>query len=202
MCLTRMEESRRMELHELHVGNCSLCTIHHCLTITSSDDRVGRGLIYCSTAASTHKSHLTEICIYFLCLRIENVCTIALYVLIAACHGNTKVMLSDNLHGEVMLLYLNIGIGAHSSDKSALNLCTCVISMMEDAEFRVTALTMKVESAIFLLVEIDTPLHQFLNLRWSHTHYLFNGSAVGNEVAGNHGVFDMFFEVINHKVSN
>ena len=134
MCLSRMEESRRMELHELHIGNGSLCTIYHCLTVTRCDDRICSGLIDSSTSASTHERHLTEIGIYLLSLRIENICPIALNVLVTACHGNTEVVLSNNLHSEVMLLHLNIGIGTHSRNESTLYLSTCIIGMVENTE--------------------------------------------------------------------
>ena len=48
------------------------------------------------------------------------------------------MVLGNNLNGEMILQYFNVWIGAYGSHQSALNLCSGVISMMEDAKFRVT----------------------------------------------------------------
>ena len=65
-----------------------------------------------------------------------------------------------------------------------------------------SALTMKVELSIVLAVEVDAPLHQFLDLFGSHPHHLLYGSTVGDIVARYHGVFDMFFEIVYSQIGD
>ena len=59
-----------------------------------------------------------------------------------------------------------------------------------------STLAMQVEVAIFLAVEVDAPLHQFLDLFRSHAHYLLYGLWVADVVASYHGVLDVFVEVV------
>ena len=84
--------------------------------------------------------------------------------------------------------------------QSALYLRTGVVGMMEYAELGVSTLAMEVELSVLFLVEVDTPLHQFLNLFGSHTYHLLYSLTVADIVAGNHGVLDMLVEVVNQKV--
>ena len=67
------------------------------------------------------------------------------------------MMLRDNLHGEMMLQNLDVGVVAHCFHQATLNFGTRVVGMVQDAELRVTALAMQVKRTVLLLVEIDTP---------------------------------------------
>ena len=59
---------------------------------------------------------------------------------------------------------------------------------------------MQVECAIFLPVEVHTPLHQFLNLLRGITHYLLHRLAVTDVVACNHRIFDVFLEIVEFQI--
>ena len=112
------------------------------------------------------------------------------------------MVLRDNLHGEMVLFHLDIGIIANGLHQSALNLCSCVVGMVQNAELRMAALTMKVELTVVLTVDVDAPFHQFLNLRWSIAYNLFDGSTVADIVTGYHRVFDVFVEIVQFKISH
>ena len=74
--------------------------------------------------------------------------------------------------------------------------------MVQDAELRMAAFTMQVELAIFLAVEVNAPLYQFLDLCRSVAHHLFHRLAVTDKVTGNHGILDMLLEVVQLEVSH
>ena len=87
-------------------------------------------------------------------------------------------------------------------DKSALNLETRIVGMVEDAKFRVTSFAVQVELAILLAVEVDAPLHQAADAFGPARHHLLYGAAVADVVAGNEGVGDMLLEVVHFEVGN
>ena len=104
------------------------------------------------------------------------------------------MVLGDDLHGEVVLHDVDVGIVLHGLHQSALNLGTRVVGMVEDAELGVSALTVQVEGAVVFLVEVHAPLHELLYLLGCHAHHLLHGLAVGDVVAGDDGVGDMLVE--------
>ena len=65
-----------------------------------------------------------------------------------------------------------------------------------------SALAVQVEGAVFFLVEVDAPLYQFLYLAGCVAHHLLHSSAVADVVAGYHGVFDVFVEVVHGQVGH
>ena len=93
-------------------------------------------------------------------------------------------------------------MSTHGLHQSALNLCTRIVSVVQDAELRVTTLAVQVEVAILLAVEVDTPLHQLLNLFGSHTHHLLDSLAVADVVAGNHRVLDVLVEIVDSQIGH
>ena len=88
------------------------------------------------------------------------------------------MVLRDDLHGEMVLQNLYIRIAAHGFHQAALYLCTGIIGVVENTELRVTALTVQVESAILLLIEVHAPLHQLLDASRRITHHLLHGCRV------------------------
>ena len=107
------------------------------------------------------------------------------------------MVLGDDLHSEMIFFHLDVWTVAHCLHQPALDLCTRVISMMQNTELGMSALTMQVEGAIVLLVEVHTPLHQFLDLCGCLTHHLLHGLAVRDIVACDDGIGDMFVEGIH-----
>ena len=164
MSLAWMIERCRVELHKLHICNRSFSSIDHSHTVTSSDNGIGSSLIHSTASASTHHSNLREVCINLLRLRVQYIGTVALYIVRLSGHLYAKMVLGYHLNGKMVFLYINIGIASHCRHQSTLNLGTRIVGMMQNAKLRVSALTMKVEESILLLVEVNAPLHQFLNL--------------------------------------
>ena len=201
MSLAWVIKGSRVELYKLHVLNCSLGTIYHSLTVACSDDRVGSGLIYSAATAGTHQRHLAQISVHFLCFGVQHVCTIAVDVWCAACHASSEVVLSDNLHGEVVLLDVDVRTIAHSLHQSALYFGTRIVGVVQNAEFRVSTLAVQVELAVFLAVEVDTPIHKFLYLFGRIAYYLFYGLAVADIVARNHSVLYVLVEIVDCEIS-
>ena len=69
--------------------------------------------------------------------------------------------------------------------------------MVEDAEFRVTALTVQIEGTVVFLVEVHTPFHQFLYLLGGFTNHLLYSFLVGDVIACDNGVGNVFVEGID-----
>ena len=87
-------------------------------------------------------------------------------------------------------------------DEAGLYLCARVVLVVQDAEFRVTALAVQVEGAVLLLVEVDAPLDEFLDLSGGVAHHFLHGGAVADPVARYHGVFDVLLEVVHRQVGH
>ena len=202
MSLSGMMEHGGVELHKLHIGHRSLCTIHHCDAVSGCDDGVRCCLIDSSHASSAHHGDFRKIGVHFLRIRIQHVSAIAIDIRCATCNPGAQVVLSDNLHSKVVLLHLNVGTGANGSHQATLNLGSCVVSMMQNAELRVAALAVQVELTLLVAVEVHPPLHELFNLAGRILHHLFNGIAVADVVARNHRVLDVLLEVVNLEVGD
>ena len=200
MRLLGIVEHRGVELHKLHIGHRTLGAIHHGDTVARSDDGVGGGEIDGSATACTHDGDLREIGIYLLSVRVEHVSTITLDVRRTTRDAHAQMVLGDDLDGKVILLDVDIGILAHGFHEATLDLGTSVVGMVEDAELGVSTFTMKVKRAVFLLVEVDAPLHKLLDLLGGLAHHLFDGGTVGDIVARNHCVLDVLLEVVELEI--
>ena len=110
------------------------------------------------------------------------------------------MVLRDDLHGVMVLHDFDVAVSAARLDESALNLEPRVVGMVEDSELRVSAFTVKVEGAVGLLVEVHAPLHQSAYAIGPTLHHLFHSLRVGDEVAGNHGVFNVLLKGIDLEV--
>ena len=105
-------------------------------------------------------------------------------------------MLRDNLHGEMMLENVDIGICLHFLHERELDLRAGVVGMVENPEFGVSAFAVKIERAVFFPVEIHAPAEELIDLRGRVPDHFLHSPAVGEPVAGHHGVVDMFVEII------
>ena len=74
--------------------------------------------------------------------------------------------------------------------------------MVQDAEFGVATFTVQVELSVGVLVEVDTPRDEFLNLCRGIAHDLFHGFAVADVVARNHRVLDVLVEIVDQQVGH
>ena len=73
--------------------------------------------------------------------------------------------------------------------------------MVQDAELRMSALTVQVVFAFAVFIKIHTPLHQLLNLLGCTTHHLLYGSRITYPVARYHSIVDMLLKVIHQQIS-
>ena len=191
-----------VELHELHVLHRSLGTIDHGNAVACSHQGVGGGVINQAHATRRHERHARQESVHLAGFLIEDVCTIALDARRATCHDFTQVVLSENLDGKMVLIDVDVGIGADGLDKRRLYLVAGIVGMMQDAELAVSALAMQVELTFLIPVEVHTPTEQFLNLGRSLGHDFLDGLGVAEPVAGHHRVVDVFLEVIYLKVGH
>ena len=90
----------------------------------------------------------------------------------------------------------------YGADQTVLNLSSRIVFVVQDAEFGVTAFTVQVEVSFCIFIEIYTPTDQFLDLLWSITDNLFDGSPVAQPVTRDHGVLNVLVEVVNKQVGN
>ena len=61
---------------------------------------------------------------------------------------------------------------------------------------------MQVKTAIGFAVEVDTPVHEFLNLLRGLTYHLLHSSTVGDVITCNHRVLDVLVEIIEFEVGH
>ena len=197
MRLLGVVEHRGVELHKLHVCHRRLCAVRHCLTVARGNDGVRRHHIHRSASPCAHQRHSRQIRVHLLLIRAQHVRTIALYVGSASCDIHPQMVLSDNLHCEVMLLHHNVGACPHRCHQSALYLRPCVVGMVQYPELRVSSLAMQVKLTLVVAVEVHPPSHKLLYLCRSVAHHLLHCGAVRDEVTRNHRILDVLLEVVN-----
>ena len=195
-----MIKGSRVELYELHVLYRSFGSVYHCFAIAGCYYRVCGGLVYRSAATGTHQCHLAQIGVHLLCVRVQHVGTITLDVWCATCHYYTQMVLCDYLNGKVVFLDVYIRVAAHRLHQSALYFRTGIVGMVKNSELGVSSLSVKVKGAVLLLVEVDAPFHEFVNLFRSVSNHLLHSLAVVDVVAGNYCVLDVFVEVVYFEV--
>ena len=96
----------------------------------------------------------------------------------------------------MILLDVDVRIAAHGLHQSSLDLSSRVVGMVEDTELRVSSLTVQIEAAVFLAVEVHSPLHQFINLLRCIPYHLLHSFHIIDVVTGYHSVFDMLIEIV------
>ena len=197
-----MIEGCRVKLYELHISHRTLGTVNHRLAITGSDDWVGGSLINGTTSTGTHHGNLAQIGIHLLGVRIQNIGSVTVNIRCTAGNTGTQVVLSDDFYSEMIFLDIDVRAVAHSFHQTALDFSTRIISVMKNAELAVSALTMKIELAILLLVEVDTPLHELLDLLWCHGDNLLHSLIVADVITSDHCILYVLVEVIYFQVGN
>ena len=97
---------------------------------------------------------------------------------------------------------VDVGICAHLLDKALLYFEAGVVGMVENTEFGVASLAVEVERAVVFFVEVDAVVDEEVDSVGSAGHDLADGIGVGELVAGNHRVGDVFVEVVDLAVCN
>lgn len=196
-----MEERGGVELDELHILHRALGAVDHGDAVAGGHERIGSGLIYGAYAAGGHEGDLGEEGVDAP-LGCEHICAVAGDVGGAAGDYLAKMVLGDDLDGEIMLVDVDLRAAAHGLDEALLYLIAGVVGVVEDAKFRVSPLAVEVERAVLLLVEIHAPLNELAYLGGSLSDHLLHGHRVGEVVAGHHGVVYMFLEIIHFEVGH
>ena len=158
MGLGGVKETRRVELHKLHILDRTFGTIDHGDTVTGSYLRVGRRRIDSTRSTGSHEGDSAEIGVYFLRLGVEDVGAVALDVGCPTRHTYTEVVLRDDLYCKMVLQYLNMGVLPNGFHQSALDLKTGIIGMVQDTELGVTAFAVQVKLSVFFLIEVNAPV--------------------------------------------
>ena len=63
-----------------------------------------------------------------------------------------------------------------------------------------SSFTVQVEIPLFVFVEVHAPFHEVAYALWCVFHHLFHGCRVADEIPCNHGVLDMFLEVVHFQI--
>ena len=102
------------------------------------------------------------------------------------------------------MVFLDVYVWAvsHCLYQSALYLCSSIVGMVQYAKFRMATFAVKVKLAVLLAVEVYSPLHQFLYLRWCISNHLLHGFSVADKVSCYHRVFDMLVEIIHFEIGD
>ena len=200
--LLRVVEHGGVELHEFHVLDFAFGAVYHSDAVAGGDVGVRRGGVDGARASRSHEGDAREIGVHLSRLGVKDVGTEAFDVGCASGHTDAEVVLGDDFDGEVILQNLDVGTTAHGSHESALDFGTRVVGVVQDAEFGVSAFAVQVELSVGVLVEVDAPLDEFLNLCRGIAHHLFHGFAVADVVARNHCVLNVLFKVIDQQVGD
>ena len=111
-------------------------------------------------------------------------------------------MLGDDLHGKVILEYLNVGMTAHCLHESALYLGSCIIGMVQDTELGVASLAVQIKLPVLFLIEVDTPLDEVADASRCIAHHLLHCCGVADKVTGYHGVLYVLLKVVHQQVGH
>ena len=195
-----MIEGSGVELYEFHVADCPFGSICHGDAVAGGYQGVGGGGVDCAYAACGHHCGTGQEGLYAAGGLIEHVGSVAGDIGGAAGDYLAEVMLSDDLHGEVMLEDLDVGVALHLLYQAELNLGAGVVGVVKDAEFRVATLAVQVVGAVGLAVEVYTLSHEEVNPFGGMAHHLGHCLRIREPVAGHHRVVDMFVEVVDFKI--
>ena len=112
--LGRIVERCRVELHELQVGQHAARTVHHRHTVACRDDGCGCGSVDIAHATGSQQGDLGKVCVNLIGAAIEGIDTVALNT--RGVFGDTlsQVVLGNDVDGELVFLYFNIRMVAHS----------------------------------------------------------------------------------------
>ncbi len=197
-----MIKSRRVELYEFHVGYRTLGTVDHGYAVAGSHQGIGCGSVNGSCTAGSHHRDARQECVHLTCSLIEDIGSVASDIGSAARHYASQMMLRDNLYGKMMLEHIDIGRAAHLADKALLDLIAGIVGMVQDAEFRVSSLTVEVEVTVSLAVEVHAPVKKLPDLVGRTLDYFPHRLRIAQPVAGYHRIMYMFVEIVDRGVGD
>ena len=111
-------------------------------------------------------------------------------------------MLCYYLDSEVSFIYVDVLVGFHGLYEALLYFGTGIVFMMQNTKFGVAPFAMQIKVAVFVFVEVYTPVNKsFYLLRRAFDH-LFHSLSVAKEVARYHGVFDMLVKIVYFEIGH
>ena len=116
--VSRMEEGGRVELDALHVADSSFRAIHHCDTVTRSDQRVGRVAVDSFATSCCHNCHFGQERVYLAGVFVQHISAIAFDTRRMTGDDDAQVMLRDDLYRKVMVEYRDVGMSLDRFDKA------------------------------------------------------------------------------------
>ena len=162
-------------MDKLHIIDNTFGAVYHCNTVTRS-----YRWISCCVVDVTHatRSDNRELGAHGECLigvEIEDISTEAGCASCVLGHKFAEVVLCEQVDGEVMFEYCDVGVCSCTLDKSTLYLGTCEVFVVENTMLGVSALTMQLILAIGRFVEVCAPLYKVGYQLRSATHYQLYG---------------------------
>src|ERR1700733_10157634 len=97
----------------------------------------------------------------------------------------TKMMLCDDIHHETMFDDLDIFLGSDRLQQGSLHFSPRNIFMMQNAEFRMTALPSPFKLTFFILIEPCSPFDHFLDTLGSFLYNDLHDFRIAQPVTGN-----------------
>ena len=193
----RVVERRGVELHELQVSQHAAGAVNHGHTVAGGDDGSGGGGIDVAHAACGQEGDLGEVGIDLIGAAVEGVNAIAFDAGCVFGDPLPKMVLGDEVDGELVFFQLDIGVVVDCLQESAFDFGTGIILVVQDAELGVSALTVEVEAvAGTAFVEVYAILDKFADAVGCFADGHFHHLAVADAVARDEGVLDVFVETV------
>ena len=129
-------------------------------------------------------------------LQVKYVNAVAFYVLRGFGDQVAQVVLGDELHHEAVGDELYIAFAANCVEQCALYFAAGHIFVMDYPEFGVAAFFPERQFAVGRFVEAGAPFDELAHPFRAFLHHNLDDLFVAKAVAGNEGVFNMFFKAV------
>ena len=112
------------------------------------------------------------------------------------------MVLSDKFDCKTVLKHVDIWIFSDGPYQALLDFKTGIVGMMQDAEFRVSALAVQIKLSVGIPVKINTPLKQSPDLSGCTFYDFFNSLTITKPVTCDHSIVNVFVEIVDKKVGH
>ena len=113
---------------------------------------------------------------------------------------DSEMMLGDDFYGIEIGEYRDVRMPFYFFYQACLYFGSCIVFVMENAEFRMSPFLVQVKLSVFFFIEINAPFDQLLYLCRGVPHHFLNRRRVAYPVACHHRVVDMFFKIVYFQV--
>src|SRR5690554_6045635 len=105
-------------------------------------------------------------------------------------------MLGQYLDGKVVVEYINVGMVSDGFDQACLDLGSGTVLMVQDPELGVSSLPVQIEISLLILVEIDPPADQLLDLCRRLLYNTLHNPEVAETCPGIERVGNVLLEIV------